>query len=41
MNNNKIINLPAPINDSDVATKLYVDQASTGGVLINKLQNGL
>jgi hypothetical protein len=27
--------------DSDVATKLYVDQTLVGGALINKLQNGL
>jgi hypothetical protein len=40
MNNNKIINLPQPVNDSDVATKFYVDQSIAGGGLINKLENG-
>ena len=37
----KITNVQQPFADQDVATKLYVDQTSVSGALINKLQNGV
>ena len=41
MNNQKITSLATPTANTDAATKLYVDQAVTGGGSINQIVNSL